>query len=55
MFGVLSILSFGAATGFDLANYSQGVWNGPTFVALGLFLLAVHVVTGWLPFRNPGQ
>ena len=53
MFGIASIVAFAVALILQLASVSKGVvLTVETFVILGLLLLAIHVVTGWAPWRH---
>ena len=53
MFGVAAIVAFVVALILQLASVSKGVFlTVETFTLIGLLCLAVHVVTGWLPWRH---
>lgn len=53
MFGIAAIIAFAVALILQLASVSKGVLLTPsTFVILGLLCLAVHIVTGWAPWRR---
>jgi hypothetical protein len=53
MFGIAAIVAFAVALILQLASVSKGVFLAvTTFVIIGLLCLAVHVVTGWLPWKR---
>ncbi len=53
MFGIAAIVAFVVALILQLASVSKGVFlTVETFTLIGLLCLAVHVVTGWLPWKR---
>ena len=53
MFGIASIVSFAVALILQIASVSKGAFlTAATFTILGLLLLAMHLVTGWAPWRH---
>ena len=53
MFGVAAIVAFVVALILQLASVSKGVFlTVETFTLIGFICLAVHLVTGWLPWRH---
>ena len=53
VFGVASVVAFAIALILQLASVSKGVFlTAETFTIIGLLCLAVHLVTGWLPWRH---
>jgi hypothetical protein len=53
MFGIAAIVAFAVALILQLASVSKGVFlTVTTFELIGLLCLAVHVVTGWLPWKR---
>lgn len=53
MFGIASIVAFAVALILQLASVSKGTILTPAaFTIIGLLCLAVHLVTGWAPWRH---
>ena len=53
MFGIASVVAFAVALILQLAEVSKGAFlTVETFTLIGLLCLAVHLVTGWLPWRH---
>lgn len=53
MLGIAAIVAFAIALILQLASVSKGVvLTVETFTLIGLLCLAIHMVTGWLPWRH---